>query len=191
MLTPRQREIVDQAMTIVVEQGTHKLTIRNVAQAIGVSEPAVYRHFSSKHELLVALLETLQQAILPVFTSLESSLSNLSIFTKTFLTGLFSQIESNPAYALFVFTEEAFHADADLRPLLSRMLGEMIEKLTRIIEKLQKSHACRDDVQAKEIALLVLGAIRLHVTQWHLSEKDTLSARIPPLTETLSLLLSP
>ena len=191
MLTPRQKEIIDQAMTIVVEQGTHKLTIRNVAQAIGVSEPAVYRHFTSKHELLVALLESLQQSILPVFTSLETPLSNLSTFTKTFLAGLFNQIESNPAYALFVFTEEAFHADAELRPLLSRMLGEMIEKLTRIIERLQKSHACRDDVQAKEIALLVLGAIRLQVTQWHLSGKESLSDSLPPLAEALSLLLSP
>ena len=41
MLTGRQQEIINAAMTIIVEQGTHKLTIRNVATSIGVTEPAV------------------------------------------------------------------------------------------------------------------------------------------------------
>jgi len=191
MLTTRQQEIVDQAMAIVVEQGTHKLTIRNVAQAIGVSEPAVYRHFASKHDLLVALLESLQRSILPIFAPFHTTSLDLQTFTDSLLTGLFGHIESNPAFALFVFTEEAFHADAQLRPLLSDMLGEMVEKLTRIIMQLQTSGNCRIDTEANHIALIILGAIRLQVTRWHLGSSEPLSDQAPSLSRTLVTLLSP
>lgn len=38
MLTERQQEIIGVAMQIIVEKGAQKLTVRNVATAIGVSE---------------------------------------------------------------------------------------------------------------------------------------------------------
>ena len=67
MLSPRQIEILEAAIQLTSESGIQKLTIRNVAAKIGVTEPALYRHFASKHELLVAILAYLQQQIAPNF----------------------------------------------------------------------------------------------------------------------------
>jgi len=68
--TDRQREFLEAAMSIVAADGISRLTIRNVAAAIGVTEPAVYRHFASKLALLTAMLEDLQAAIVPIFRKL-------------------------------------------------------------------------------------------------------------------------
>ncbi|MDD3366111.1 MAG: TetR/AcrR family transcriptional regulator [Sphaerochaetaceae bacterium] len=182
MLTERQQEIIGVAMQIIVEKGAQKLTVRNVATAIGVSEPAIYRHFKNKHDLLVKLLEYLQQSISPVFTILQTESSNFTHALETFLTTLFAHIESNPAYALFVFTEEAFHADNKLRPLLLRMLEEMLKMFEVAIEKFQAHGVCRTDLSAQQLGKTMLGTIRLTVTQWHLRGADT------PLTEQAHLL---
>ena len=184
MLTDRQQDIINAAMQIVVDQGTHKLTIRNVAAAIGVSEPAVYRHFASKHDLLVALLETLQQSVIPLFSVEKQMNLPFDLFLEKLLFTIFSQIESHPAFALFVFTEEAFHADAQLRPLLARMLDDMMLLLQKIVDHYQDTGACRNDIQSDAIARMLLGTIRLTVTQWHLQVES------PSLSEQASTLAS-
>lgn len=190
MLTKRQTEIINSAMDIVVNQGTHKLTIRNVASAIGVSEPAVYRHFASKHDLLVMLLQTLQESIVPIFSQAEMQSSKFTEFTHTFLKTLFSHIEDNPAFALFVFTEEAFHTDEELRPQLSHMLDSMVDKITQLIVRFQQNGTCREDISALGIARIILGVIRLHVTQWHLKHSDSLTEQANPLADTINKLLT-
>jgi AcrR family transcriptional regulator len=192
MLTERQQEIVEAAMHIVVTQGTHKLTIRNVAATIGVSEPAVYRHFPSKHDLLVALLEDLQSSIKPLFTSRDTVTLSFEDYVEKFLSSLFSHIAANPAFALFVFTEEAFHADAQLRPLLSQMLEDMTTLLERVIFTYQDHYRCRTDLTPATISLMLLGTIRLTVTRWHLQEQDmSLAAQAKPLAQALGTLFSP
>ncbi|MDY0276033.1 MAG: TetR family transcriptional regulator, partial [Desulfomicrobium sp.] len=40
----RREQIAEAALTLVAEQGIVALTTRNVAQAIGVTAPALYRH---------------------------------------------------------------------------------------------------------------------------------------------------
>ncbi len=172
MLTKRQKEIIDVAMRIIVEEGAQKLTIRKVAAIVGVSEPAIYRHFASKHDLLVKLLEHLQQSILPVFITLQVESLDFRHAIETFITTLFSNIESNPAYALFVFTEEAFHADNELRPLLLHMLTTMLKLFEASLAEFQANGECRTDLSAQELAQTMLGTIRLTVTQWHLQERS-------------------
>ncbi len=70
MHTQRQLEFIEAAIKLTATEGIQKLTIRNVASAIGVSEAAVYRHFESKHELLKAILDHLNAMLSPHFTTL-------------------------------------------------------------------------------------------------------------------------
>lgn len=189
MVTDRQKQIIQAAMEIMVEQGTQKLTIRNVANAIGVTEPAVYRHFASKHDLLASLLAYLQGEIAPVFNAVDPGRSTFAETLATVIGALFDQLESNPAYALFVFTEEAFHADNELRPLLDKMLSTMLHTLEQLVATFQQTGQCRQDLPARAIALTMLGLIRLTVTQWHLHGRtEPLARQKAPVTDTLTTL---
>lgn len=55
-LSPRQLEIMDRAVELLREQGLPGLTVRRLAERMGFSEAALYRHFASKEELLVLLV---------------------------------------------------------------------------------------------------------------------------------------
>jgi AcrR family transcriptional regulator len=192
MFTERQLQIIQVTMDIIVRQGTQKLTIRNLAEAIGVSEPAVYRHFTSKHALLVSLLEHLQASIAPVFNTLHSGNTSFTHAVETFLHTLFSTIEANPAYASIVFTEEAFHSDNNLRPLLKDILSGILAKLETAIGRFQSNASCRTDLSSHELAKMMLGAIRLTITQWHLEDREAaLTLQAQPLANTLSALYKP
>jgi AcrR family transcriptional regulator len=53
--------ILDAALTLVSQQGTGRLSMSAVSAAADVSRPTIYRHFSSKGELLLAMARHEQQ----------------------------------------------------------------------------------------------------------------------------------
>jgi AcrR family transcriptional regulator len=186
----KQQQIISSSMNLIVEKGMSNLTIRNIAKEIGVSEPAIYRHFDSKHEILVALIETLQSTIIPHFALLDQENdSPLSFFT-TFLKALFTTIEKNPSYALFVFSEEAFHNDPQLRPYLSNLLSTILTSIEHAFSQLQIVDQWNKNLSVKEGAVITLSIIRFTVTKWHLSHGNiSLTDEINPLSQLLQRLL--
>jgi AcrR family transcriptional regulator len=129
MKTPRQLELIEAAIKLTAADGIQKLTIRNVASAIGVSEAAVYRHFESKHELLKAILAYLDAMLSPRFEALLESKAPAFEALLSFLSDLFTLLEHNTAFTLMLFAEETFNVDPQLQTeLLSLMEGNLARR---------------------------------------------------------------
>lgn len=47
----RKEEILDRALKLFSEYGVHAVTTRQIAAAVGVSQPSLYAHFPNKHAL--------------------------------------------------------------------------------------------------------------------------------------------
>jgi len=45
----------------LIEQGYEKTSLREIAERIGVTKPAIYYHFSSKEEILRTLIEPISR----------------------------------------------------------------------------------------------------------------------------------
>ncbi len=58
--TIRREQIAEAALALVAEQGVGALTARNVARSVGLTPPALYRHFSGgKADILASVLDLL------------------------------------------------------------------------------------------------------------------------------------
>jgi AcrR family transcriptional regulator len=57
----RRAAILDAALCLFSERGLRGTTTRALADAVGVSEPVLYEHFRSKHELYAAIIEAKSQ----------------------------------------------------------------------------------------------------------------------------------
>jgi AcrR family transcriptional regulator len=55
-LTPRRREIVDAARTILERDGESALTMRRLAAEVGMKAPSLYKHFPDKDSLVLELI---------------------------------------------------------------------------------------------------------------------------------------
>ncbi|ORI20704.1 hypothetical protein BJD99_06560 [Rhodococcus sp. 1163] len=76
-------EILASATEIVVEDGSESLSIRRLADRIGISPMAVYNHFSSKDELLGAVIDGLIAAIPAEYSQAEDWEGSLRTFART------------------------------------------------------------------------------------------------------------
>ena len=64
MSTPRQEQILREAARMFAAFGYHGVSTEDLGAAVGISGPAVYRHFASKDALLADLLVGISEELL-------------------------------------------------------------------------------------------------------------------------------
>ncbi len=55
--TGMREKILESAKNLFIEHGYHGLAMREIAEALGVTKPALYYHFKDKEELFLAILQ--------------------------------------------------------------------------------------------------------------------------------------
>jgi AcrR family transcriptional regulator len=169
MKTERQQEIIDVALNLINEKGIQGLTIKNLSKEIGISEPAIYRHFDNKIEILLAILDLFKENTREIFEKgLQSGISSTEKIEHLF-TRHFERFAANPSLVSVLFSEELFRSE----PILMQKIAEIIDKnasiLTQIIRQGQQSDEIRKDVSADHLSVMVMGTLRLFVKIWQFS----------------------
>lgn len=77
----RERQILDAAAALFYEKGFHGVGVDEIGQSVGISGPALYRHFAGKDEILATLfneaIEELIGATAAVYTDPHRDLERL------------------------------------------------------------------------------------------------------------------
>jgi len=123
-LSKRQIEIVEAATKLIGEKGIQNLTTKNLALEMGFSEPALYRHFTGKTDILKAVLvfykEKLKNGLQSVLASQLNGLEKLEQMMKF----QFNHFSNNPAVIMVIFAETSFQYDN----VLSNMVVKILEQ---------------------------------------------------------------
>lgn len=162
-LTERQREIVDQAIDMIGESGLTGLTMRRLSERLGVTEPALYRHFKNKTAILAAILTVLEAETyerIPLDTAANPH-ALVSHFDR-----LFALLAERPALATVVFLDEFAAVDPELQAMVRTLLVKNRERLSTAFEAMRASPDATLDPDS--LATLLLGGVRLTVREWRL-----------------------
>lgn len=166
--TKRQLQIIHSAVELIASKGMSHLTMNHIASQIEVTEPALYRHFKSKKEILKGVLNLIAQIDL---TPHELEKTGLDLI-ECIMQKRIDSFTGKPALAAIIFSEEIFSGDNDLSQRIKLLMQETQQKIIHIIQLSQAQGSMRSDLQPEQIALLIIGSFRFLVTQWHLLEND-------------------
>ena len=191
MLTERQEEIINKSIEIIATQGIQRLTIKNLSGDIGISEPAIYRHFKSKTDILLAILQNFQE----VSSYMEKAISGIKesfigkiefMFIK--IIEIFSQ---EPSHISVIFSEEIFKNEVVLKEKIVEIMSSKQKFIENLIVEGQRNGEIRGDIDYKILALIVVGALRFIVKQWDLkNQHKNLMEEGKELIEGLKLILT-
>jgi TetR/AcrR family transcriptional regulator, transcriptional repressor of aconitase len=87
----RRRQIIDAALTCFARHGFHKTTMQHIVKQSALSPGAIYCHFASKHDIIVAVVEERhrrESELLRRASSNESFASAIDEFTRDFIAVL-------------------------------------------------------------------------------------------------------
>jgi len=168
-LSERQQQIVDESIKIIAEHSIQQLTIKNLSRRIGISEPAIYRHFESKIDILLAILESFKQTKNSIINRIAvDNMPALEKFEAIFTEHL-KVFVANPALAAVVFSEEIFQNEKRLSETVFSIMRMNQQTQADIIEAAQKNGEIKDNISSNKLSLMIMGSLRLIVTQWRLS----------------------
>ena len=189
-LTTRQIEIIDASKELIGKKGLQTLTIKNLAKKMSFSEPALYRHFKDKTEIIKALLlfhkKIIQSGVLNILNSEKNALAKFEEILKF----KFAHIEKNPALVMVIFSETSFQYSSILSKVVRKILEERTKKIITLIEIGQKEGSIRKDINAVQLSTIVLGGIRTTILSWKFSGfKTNLKSDGEKLCKTLKILL--
>ncbi len=191
-LTGRQKQIIEASVNLIAEGGIQELTIKNISGKIGISEPAIYRHFKSKTDILLSILKIFEGFASETLEKTENMESAGINDVEAFMMGRFKKMAEKPVFASVVFSEEIFRNE----PALSKMVLNIIElhgrALVLLLKKTVASGEIRGDVPAEKLCHILMGSIRLLVKKWFLTDFSfDLMEEGRELWETLKVLISP
>lgn len=170
MKTERQLEIIDTALEIISEEGIQRLTIKNISKKIGISEPAIYRHFDSKINILMSVLDMLKNDSSKIFESKLSGTTNSIDKISDLFFEHFRMFVKKPEFTAVLFSEELFQNETRLKDKVSEVIEYNNKILTEIIVSGQERNELRKDLKAEYIAIMIMGTLRLYVKKWQFSK---------------------
>ena len=168
-MTERQIEILHETKELIGEKGIQNFTIKNLASKMSFSEPAIYRHFKDKTEILTSLLNYNSEIInTQVDQILDSKDNTLTRFEKI-LNFKLSHIEKNPSIVMIVFAENAYQNCDRLSEIVAKIMKRRTERMIKLLKEGQKNKEIRNDVNTEQLAKIIQGGIRETILSWKLS----------------------
>src|SRR5690554_3515301 len=169
MQTERQQEIISIALDLINEKGIQGLTIKNLSKKLGITEPAIYRHFENKIQILVALLDLLKKNTGGIFQAELNSDEPAVQKIERLFERHFKSFADMPSLASVIFSEELFRNEEKLISKISELIERNNQTLLAILKEGQQNNEIRNDIGAEHLVVFIMGALRLFVKKWQFS----------------------
>ncbi len=170
--TDRQTEILEVALELINTKGIQGLTIKNISKEIGISEPAIYRHFESKTAILLGVLSNFKEMAVMLSEIVENYNATASEKINFLFSRMLDLFSEKPSLISVIFSEEIFNNDEVLKSKIVEVLNHHARTIENIILKGQSESDLRTDIDATNLALIVMGSFRLLVKKWDLNNHN-------------------
>jgi AcrR family transcriptional regulator len=152
----RREQILAAAVGLFHERGYHATGMDEIGAAAGITGPGVYRHFTSKEEILETLVRTRGEAVVAEADRIASSdlppLDALDALARSYVVG----IVGNPSLAV-VAMYERHTLSAATRAWIDRKERRNVERWVEVVRRV------RADLSEAEARVLVHAALTLGV----------------------------
>ncbi|MDA3953543.1 MAG: TetR/AcrR family transcriptional regulator [Bacteroidales bacterium] len=190
MLSKRQQQIIEESIKLIDSKGIQGFTIKNLSKRIGISEPGIYRHFESKTNILLEILNNFKELSVILSEIMKSNKATASENISFMFSRMIELFSETPSIVSVIFSEEIFKNEEVLKTRIIEILNLHAQTIENITSKGQQENSMRSDIDTKSLALIVMGSFRLLVKKWDLNNHNfNLSTEGKNLIEVLNKIL--
>lgn len=183
----RQREIVATVLALARERGPDAITTQSIADRMGVTQGAVFRHFPDKEAIWLAVFAWVRESLGAAFaTAMGKANSPLAKIEQAFLAHV-SFIAANPGVPRVMFHELQYPGDSPVRTDVRTMITGYRQRLMQLFAQAKAAGELRDDLDTALASVLFIGAVQGLVIQASLAGDE--AAMVKRARKLLPLLL--
>jgi AcrR family transcriptional regulator len=163
---PRREQIVNAAGKLVIKCGSENVTVRRIAEEVGFSEAAIYRHFKSKKDILYLLVEVIESSLIADLESKEYSKRNR---LENILMNHLSELEMKKGMSFQVIAEIVSLGDKRLNKRIYDTIEKYVAKLREVLTDEIAKGELRSDIDVDAAAIILFSVVQGLSNIWTLS----------------------
>lgn len=168
-ISNRQLEIIEVSGKILIEKGIKGLTTKTVASEMNFSESAIYRHFKSKEEILVALLKLLKQNM-HIRLASELKVENTAAENfKAVFASQFNYFKRNPHFVVAVLSDGLLDESKEIKAIILQLMQNKMQLISQILEHGKQKKEFTNEISTEDLLPIILGSFRFQMLKWKLS----------------------
>ena len=153
----RRRQIIETAREVFAAQSYRKVGTADVAKAVGVSEPALYRYFSSKKELFLATLRSTAPKLLDVWQEIASEVDDPLETLWSIGVSYYDHLQSNSGNMKLQFQALSEADDPEIREALRENFSGFVDFVAETLDEGKRRGIVRSDIDSRLVAWQFLG----------------------------------
>ncbi len=166
----RKEQIVEAALRLIAERGIRGLNIASIARRVGIVPSALYRHFTSKDEILDATMEFIGRKLLWNVEAVSQEATEPLERLQRLLQRHIQLIRENQAVPHIVFSEDIHYNQPLRRKRLYQAISRYLKQVARLVREGQRAGKIRQDVEPDTVAVMFLGLVQPAAILWAISE---------------------
>lgn len=161
----RRAATVEAVVELAGEQNPTDITTAAIAQRMGLTQGALFRHFPSKAAILHAVMEWVAERLLGrVDKAIEAAPSPMAALEAAFMAHI-DFVVQHPGVPRMLFGELQRAEESAAKRMVRTMIGRYSARLQRLIEEGKAQGELAADLDANAAATLFIGSVQGLVMQ--------------------------
>ncbi len=161
----RQAEIIATVLALAAERNPADVTTTDIAKAMNVTQGALFRHFSTKEAMRLAVIEWIETQLMAKLGDAQASAPDVLSGLEAMFLAHVKFIREFPGVPRLVFAELQQPDSSPVRQRVQQIMRRYRQMLAETLGKAKAAQLIRDDVDVQAAAALFLGAIQGLVMQ--------------------------
>lgn len=153
----RQEQIKQAVLDLIYTDGLKSLSTRNLAKQIGMSEGTIFRHFATKQDIIIAIVNDVQRDFIDPLRNIAYSNQPPSERLGEFLCQTVRYLTKNKGITMLMFSEASHNNDMELKNNLLQIFNNQKKLVSKIILDGIALGQWNESVSVENIAMLYIG----------------------------------
>ena len=161
----RQSEIIRVAVELAAEKEVSSVTTQDMADAMQLTQGAIFRHFASKDEIWLAVMHWIQHNLMKVLSKAAANATDpLNAIERMFLAHV-AFISKHPAIPRILFSELQNKKSGKMRQLIQEVMSGFEGRIAGLLDAAKTQSLVDAELDSRSAAVLYIGMIQGLVMQ--------------------------
>jgi AcrR family transcriptional regulator len=166
----RKEKITITSIMILNEHGIQGLTTREIAKRQKITEPAIYRHFSGKNEIIMSIIEHFN-----IFdemisnTIIENEMTSIEAL-EYYVRSLSGYYENYPEITTLMFSMDVYRYDEKLNNAMMEILKRRDDLIAEVVRKGQEAKELDNSISSDSLSNIIIDMLWGTIKRWKLND---------------------
>ncbi len=153
----RQDEIKKAFLSVIYREGLKKLSTRNLAKEVGISEGAIFRHFATKGDIILSIIDDVQKDLIEKLRAISLEMTPPPERLFKYLCQTVTYLIENKGITILLFSEATYDNDKSLIDKLNFIFNSQKQLAGKIISDGIAMGIWDESVSVDDISTLYMG----------------------------------